>query len=232
MKTFLLWAPLTIVQFYSSLTLAYILPIETILNKTTAQAGYGIISIEQDVIFKDGSKEYVIREQWLIEGDKNLKLTAFGVGELKDLFKAHYLYNNKSKTQIVGKNKFVNEISRDFFEKFLVIKSSDSYRSYLKDLNITSKVRLSRAGGSICFAIGDASTKQALSPQIWIDQDFFRLKKIRLPSEAEIEFTDYNEYGDLNYPLFKQVDWAGKTINIKVTKVSTKTPTGCALPIA
>ncbi|MEQ1721535.1 MAG: hypothetical protein ABL930_00035 [Pseudobdellovibrio sp.] len=203
--------------------MAYILPIETILNKNTALAGNGIISIEQDVIFKEGNKEYVIHEQWLIEGDKNLKLTAIGTGELKDLFKVHYLYNNKNKTQIIGKNKIVNESSREFFEKFLVIKSSDSYRSYLKDLNISSNVRLSRAGGSICFAIGDASTDKALSPQFWIDQDFFRLKKIRLPSETEIEFADYKEYGDLNYPMSKQVDWADKSVNIKVTKVSTKT---------
>jgi hypothetical protein len=223
MKTFLLCFTLTIVQLFTRVSVAYILPIETILNKTAAQAGNGIISLEQDVIFIDANKEYVIREKWLIEGDKNLKLTAVGTGELKDLFKVNYLYNNKNKTQIVGKNKTVTESSREFFEKFLVVKSSDSYRAYLKDLNISSKVRLSRAGGSICFAIGDASTEKALSPQFWIDQDFFVLKKIRFPSEARIEFSDYKEYGDLYYPMLKQVDWANITVKIIVTKISTKT---------
>ncbi|MBY0554246.1 hypothetical protein K2P97_06935 [bacterium] len=223
MKTCLLLFSLTIVQFFSSQSRAYILPIETILGKTAARAGNSIISIEQDVIFSEGSKNYVIHEEWLIEGDKNLKLTATGTGELKDLFKAHYIYNNKNRTQIVGKNKIVNETSREFFEKFLAIKSGDSYLTYLKDLGIAQKVRLSRADGSICFAIGEASTDKALSPQVWIDQDFFRLKKIRLPSEAEIEFSDYKEYGNLNYPDVKHIDWADKSATIRVTKVSTKT---------
>lgn len=223
MKTFLLLLSLTIVQLIPNLGVAYILPIETILKKSAAQAGNTIISVEQDVIFSEGSKNYVIHEEWLIEGDKNLKLIATGKGELKDLFRVHYLYNNKNRTQIIGKNKVVNETTREFFEKFLAIKSSDSYLTYIRELGIAEKVRLSRADGSICFAIGEASTESALSPQIWIDQDFFRLKKIRLPSEAEIEFSDYKEYGNLSYPGVKHIDWAGKSATIRVTKVSTKT---------
>lgn len=214
---------LTMVQLITVFANAYILPLDTILHKTTGLAGNSIISVEQNIIFKEGEAEFIIKEEWLIEGDKNLKLTATGVGELKDLFRVQYLYNNKKRTQIVGKNKVVNEATNELFEKFLAVKSVNSYNSYLKDLGISTKVRLSRAGGAISFAIGDPSTKQKLSPQIWIDQDFFRLVKIRFPSEAEVEFSDYKEYGPVHYPNLKTVVWADKSAVIKVTKVSIKT---------
>lgn len=209
---------------------AYVLPLDTILSKTTLQVGTEIISVEQNVIFKEGTEEYVVQENWLIEGDKNLKLTATGVGELKDLFSIHYLYNNKKRTHISEKNKIVKEVPSEFFERFLVVKSADSYRTYLKEQGISSKVRLSRAGGAICFAIGEASNKTALSPQVWIDQDFFHLNKIRFATEADVEFSDYKDYGKentkenikLHYPMTKQVSWSGKTATVKVTRVSIK----------
>lgn len=223
MKTYLLLGVLTIVQLFSVFAKAYVLPLDTILRKTTAQSGGAIITVEQNVIFREGNTDYVVKEEWLIEGDKNLKLTATGVGELKDLIRINYLYNNKKRTQIVGKNRVVTDATRELFEKFLAVKSVDSFQAYLKDLGIASKVRLSRASGTISFAIGEPSTERALSPQFWIDQDFFHLTKIRFPSEAEVEFSDYKIHGTLHYPDLKFVAWADKGATIKVTKVSVKT---------
>lgn len=212
---------------------AYILPLDTILSKTvtstTEQAGNSIIAVEQNVIFKEGDQEYIIKESWLIEGDKNLKLKAVGVGALKDVFNLHYLYNNKKRTHIEGKNKIIKEIPMEFFERFLVIKSADSYRSYLKEQGIFSRVRLSRAIGAICFAIGEASSLTALSPQIWIDQDYFHLNKIRFRTEVDVEFSDYKYYGKENaiqYPNTKTINWAAdRAAIVKVIQVSTKTST-------
>lgn len=220
MKTFIL---LTIVQLFSAISFAYVLPLETILNKTCAHAGNGIISVTQDVVFKEGSKEYIVQEDWLIEGDKNLKLRAHGLGELKDLIKITYLYNNDNRTYVYGKNRITTKAAKDFFERYLAIKSRDSYMTYLTDLGISSKVRFSRAGGSVCFAVGNASTERALSPQFWIDQELFVLRKMRLPTEAEIEFSDYQDYAKVRYPMAKKVSWADKNVSIRVTQVSTKT---------
>lgn len=222
---------LLIVALLSSVsTEAYILPLDTILSKTvtgtTEQAGNTIIAVEQNVVFTEGDQEYIIKESWLIEGDKNLKLNAVGKGALKDLFSLHYLYNNKKRTHLEGKNKIVKEISPEFFERFLAIKSADSYRSYLKQQGIFSRVRLSRAAGAISFAIGDASSLATLSPQIWINQDFFHLSKIRFRSEADVEFSDYKHYGKENaiqYPSSKVINWGvDRTATVKVVKFSTK----------
>lgn len=223
MKTYILLSLLTIVQLASVSAAAFALPLDTVLRKTTSLSGGSIIAVEQNVIFKDGNTDYIVKEEWLIEGDKNLKLTATGVGHLKDHLKIHYLYNNKKRTQIVGKNKVVTDSTPELPEKFLAIKSIDSFYTYLKELKVAPKVRLSRAGGAISFAIGEPSTDQALSPQFWIDQDFFHLNKIRFPSEAEVEFSSYKEYGTLHYPLIKSIAWADKSATIKVTKVTIKT---------
>lgn len=222
MKTFLLLPALTIVQFISVFAHAYILPLETILHKTSGLSGNSIVAIEQNVIFKDGNKDFIIKEEWLIEGDKNLKLTATGTGELKDLVRVHYLYNNKKRTQLIGKNKSVTDVTPELFEKFLAIKSTDSFVNYIKDLGIAPKVRMSRANGSISFAIGEPSTDRALSPQIWIDQDFFHINKIRFPTESEIEFSDFRDYNTIHYPELKIVAWSDKSVVIKVMKVSFK----------
>lgn len=216
MKTFLLT---TIVQLVSSFSFAYILPLDTIMLKASSVAGDSIVTVQQNVIFRDGAKEIIIREDWIIEGDRNLKVTATGTGEFSS-FKAQYLYNNKTRTYLEARTRMTSQASPDFFERFLAIKSRDSYLGYLRDLGISQKVRLSRAGGAISFAVGEPSSG-ALSPQIWIDQDFFRLMKIRFPSEAEVEFSDYAEYGKLHYPKLKEVEWAGKSVLIKVSNVST-----------
>lgn len=219
MKTFLL---LTIVQLFAVFSEAYILPLETILTKAAALAGTSIIEVEQTVYFHDGVQELAVKETWLIEGDRNLKVTITGLGPLS-AFRAQYLYNGRSRTFLSGRNRQTANASPDFFEKYLAVKSRDSYTGYLRELGIAPQVRLSRAGGSICFAIGEPSAS-ALRPQLWIDQDFFRLMKIRFPSEAEAEFSDYEDLGDLHYPRTKVISWAGKSVLIKVTRVNTKPP--------
>jgi hypothetical protein len=220
MKTFALSIVLTLVQLFSSQSWAYILPLENILQKSAVLAGTSILSVEQDVQFKEGAKIFTIKESWLIEGDRNLKLTARGVGELKDIVSLNYVYNSKNRTKLNLKNKVTQSASADFFEKYLAIKSKDSYLSYIKELNIVENVRLSRAGGLICFAIGVESTVDELKPQMWIDQNSFRLIKLRLPSGAEIEFNDYIEKDGAHYPRQKIISWNGKTVTITVTKIS------------
>ncbi len=220
MKTLLL---LTLVQTFSLFSYGFILPLDLILEKNIALSGQKIISVEQDVYFKDGLQEVAVHESWLIEGDKNLKLTATGLGELKDIVKIMAVYNGKNRTTLVGKNKLTEIVGRDFFERYLSIRSIDSYKMYLNELTINPNVRLSRANGVIAFAVGDMST-EILKPQIWIGQDSFQIQKIRLPSEAEVVFDDYAVINtSLTYPKTKKLDWAGKTVVIKVRSISDKT---------
>ena len=220
MKTFAMSILLTLVQFSSLQSQAYILPLESVLQKSAAVAGNSILSVEQDVQIKEGLKTYTIKETWLIEGDRNLRLSAKGIGELKDAINLSYVYNNKNRTKLSGKTKSVQTPGADFYEKYLAIKSKDSYLSYIKELGIGEVIRLSRAGGLICFAIGNESNPNDLQPHLWIDQNSFRLIKIRLPSRAEVEFGNHFEKDGVHYPRQKTITWDDKTATITVTKIS------------
>lgn len=214
---------MTIVQWFCSFSYGFILPLETVLSKTVGLSGNQIFSVEQDVIFKSGSEDYTVRETWLIEGDKNLKLIAVGQGVLKDLIKMTVIYNSKTKTTMLGKNKTSEPVSSDFFERYLSIRSVDSFKKILTELNVSPQVRLSRAGGAISFAIGELSPINSVKPQVWIDQELFEIKKLRLPSSAEITFDDYATYKQIHYPRLKKIEWSGHSILIKVRQVTLKT---------
>lgn len=223
---------LTIVQCFfvfcvgvlGNLSYGYILPLDVVLNKSVAQSGNQIFSVEQDVIFTFEAEDFVIRETWLIEGDKNLKLTAVGLGPLKDLFRLVTIYNSKSKTTLFGKTKQTVLTNSDFFERYISIRSADSYRNYFSLLSVTPSIRLSRAAGTTAFAIGEPSTTDITTPHFWIDQNTFNLKKIRFLSESEVSFNDYNLFGKtIYYPKTKKVSWGQQNVTIKVRQVSLKT---------
>lgn len=221
MKTFLI---LTIVQTFSLFSYGFILPLDLILEKNVASSGSQIVVVEQDVILKDGLQEVVVRETWQIEGDKNLRLTATGVGELKDALKIHAIYNGKTRTTMIGKNRMTDAAPGDFFERYLSVRSIHSFKNYLNDLGINPVVRMSRADGSIAFAVGQASQGSSLKPQMWFQQDNFQLRKIRFPSETEITFSDFITVNPrLVYPKTKKIEWAGKSAVIKVKNISDKT---------
>ena len=76
LKSFVTTIVLLTAFFTTKNVSAYILPLDTIMEKNIAQSGRRIISVDQDVIFRNGISELVVKENWLIEGDKNLILTA------------------------------------------------------------------------------------------------------------------------------------------------------------
>lgn len=221
MKTFL---TLTIVQTISLFSYGFILPLDLILEKNVATSGNQIFAVEQDVFLKEGIREVVIHESWQIEGDKNLRLTATGLGELKDVIKIVAIYNGKTRTSVIGKNRVTHPAPADFFEKFLSVRSLHSFKNYLADLSVDPTVRLSRADGSIAFAVGLPSPIGALKSQMWFQQDNFQVRKIRFPSEAEVTFSDFAEVSPkLIYPKLKKIEWSGKTATIKVKSIVDKT---------
>jgi hypothetical protein len=218
MKTALI---LTIVLGFYNFSYGFVIPLQPALKKAVALSGNQIFSVDQDVIFKSDAEDVVIKENWLIEGDKNLILTATGQGSLKDLFRVVIYYNSKNKTMVIGKNKQSEVVSNDFFERYLTIRSVASFANYLTDLGVAKNIRISRVAGSPSLAIGDPSTN-FLKPQVWLNQDTFQIRKMRFPSEAEVSFDDYAQYDKMSYPRLKVVSWGHQTVTIKVRQISTK----------
>lgn len=205
-------------------TFAYIPPIDFILTQASSTTGRQIISIDQEVTFKIGDEEAVVVENWLIEGDKNLKVTATGKGLFKGNINLHFLYNQKNKTFVTGKNKNTTSLPSDFFEKYLFIRSTDSFKKYLSELQIAAEtVRLSRADGKVSFAFG-AVTENPPSPQIWIDQEDFSVRKIRLPTQSVITLSDVQQITP-GLLIAKQqvIEWGGAKATVKIKNISLKT---------
>jgi len=203
--------------------------VDFILKKSSLTTGRQIISIDQDVIFKVDQEAAVISERWLIEGDRNLRMSANAQGLLKENLQLNFLYNNKVKTHWLGKTKQSEHVSPDFFQKYLFIRSLDSFKTYLNDLNIAPQARLSRADGRVVYAIGTPSDSH-LHPQFWIDQDEFVVRKIRLPNGIEIALSDITQVmPDFFVAKTQTITWpgvggqVGGEITIKVKNINTKT---------
>ncbi|MFN3455236.1 MAG: hypothetical protein ACK41T_09780 [Pseudobdellovibrio sp.] len=211
---------LFLMTFFTSVAgWTYVLPLDFVIRKSISTTGRSIVSLEQDVVFKSGNESLKVHESWLVEGDKNLKVSAVGADLYRDSIRVNSLFNSKHKTQILGKNKTSTALPADFYQRLLFIRSSESFMGYLKELNIPAKIRLSRADGKVCFALGEASIEDQKYAQIWIDQDDFLIRKVRLPSGTEITLSDYVKANDdLWIAKTQKITWGGgltATINVK-----------------
>ena len=208
----------------------YILPLDFVVKKTVSHSNKQIISIEQEVIFKSKTQpaEIKVSESWLIEGDKNLKVSAYGLGNYKENIRFNSLFNNKTKTQMIGNNKTTTQRSDDFYLHLAFARSTDRFLDDLKNMGIPMQTRLSRADGYICISIGEASKDEKVFPQIWIDQDQFLIRKIRLPSGTEVTLSNYvkiNPDTDQEFWIAKKhiIKWGQEEVTVEVKNISTKT---------
>lgn len=208
----------------------YILPLDFVVKKTVSHSNKQIINLEQEVTFKSKNQptEIKVSESWLIEGDKNLKVSANGLGNYAENIRYHSLINNKTKTQMIGKNKTTTQRSDDFYLHLAFARSTDRFLDDLKNMGIPLQTRLSRADGFISIAIGEPSKDESVYPQVWIDQDLFLIRKIRLPSGTEVTLSNYvkiNPNTDQEFWIAKKhiIKWGQEEVVVDVKNISTKT---------
>ena len=228
---------LLVLLFFSLATFAYIPPLHMILDRTSENAGAGVYAIDTELVFTDGTNEAAVKESWLIENERTLKLTVSGLKELKGL-KLFYVYENGLKWAMKGQKRESQPISNDFLERWHHIRNTDALATFLVASHLIpefkkekqsrtvfeeSILKLSRTQGVINFAIGEVSKEEA-KPKIWIEQDFFVIRKVRLPSQVEMEFDNYKSYSKgLNYPKHKLIRWGQNRVNINTMSVVPKT---------
>lgn len=225
---------------------AYILPTRTILQKTTEHAGSGIYAIEQEVQFSNGDENLLLKETWLIDGEK-MRLTVTGGKDLQNSFRIQFIYASGHRHSLVNNQKKSERISDDFMEKYLNFRNPDALANSLVHLKILppaalskkapgktaaefkyepeSWVRLSRTGGVVNYAFGVATpVDQELNyPGLWIEQDEFVLRKIRLPNQAEMSAQSYSQFArGLQYPRQRTIRWGNNSVNIRLISASAR----------
>ncbi|MEN0058888.1 MAG: hypothetical protein AAGB31_08640 [Bdellovibrio sp.] len=233
---------------------AYILPTRTILQKTSENAGSGIYAIEQEVQFTGGDGTFSVKETWLIDSDRTMRLTVSGSKDLQSSFRLQFIYAGGQRWSLVNNSRKSETISADFLEKFLNFRSPEIFATSLANNKIIPAgvmnkkpagkisadfkyepeawVRLSRAGGVVNYAFGIPSSPEEKQgqPNLWIEQDQFVVRKLRLPSQAEMSANNYNQFArGLHYPRSRTIRWDNNTVTIRLISAAARPQTAVGL---
>jgi hypothetical protein len=225
---------------------AYIPPARMILERTAENAGSGSYTIEQEVQFPNGPEPLVVKETWTIENDRSMRVTVTGLREQKDSLRLQILYAGGQRWIMRdGGRKESGPIPADFAERFFHWRTLDTAIMQLTALKIVPAsalqkkplprrasdfkneipdyVRLSRSAGVVSWAFGlPASPSGAeLTPGLWIEQDQFVIRKVRLPSQAEIIAENYTIYPrGLQFPKVRHMHWGTHSASIRVLSIT------------
>lgn len=249
-----IWLIAAVLMFSSMGAYAYIIPTRTILQKTSENTGSGIYAIEQEVQFANGEDTLHLKETWLIDSDRTMRLTVTGGKELQNNFKLQFIYTGAQRWSQINNTRKADKISEDFLEKFLNFRNPDILANNLAHYKIIpngayskkplvkistevkydpeSWVRYSRTGGVPNYALGIASPadQDSNSPGIWIEQDQFVIRKLRLPSQVEMTADNYNQFAKgLYYPRARTIRWSNNTVNIRLISVAVRPNTAVSL---
>lgn len=224
------------------MTMAWLMPAKMVLEKTVDHAGSSVTVIEQMVSFHEGDQTYQVRETWSISSPKLMKLTLQSVS---GAWNSQILYNNNNRMQVIEGRRVSKSVSPDLFEGIFSTRSVDQLAELLSHWGIQvnlrdvaaikdssrnvqpspTGLRLSRTQGIVAYAFGEVSRPEAqtLNPQLWIEQDQWVIRKLRLPSQVQIRAENYQEWSkNFKYPQTKKVNWNHHEAVIAVTKASSK----------
>lgn len=228
--------------FLSSSAFAYIPPYWMILSRTADNHGKNFYSIDQTVVFSHGEEPLTVNEHWSIAGENSMRLEVTGRQQLRDRIRLTYIYHNGKRHFIDETGRLQSDkISPDFFEVYFHFRYSKSIKPLLVMQNIAPAislkseahryspknplatpepyVRLARSGGVINYAIGVptpiASADQL--PGIWIEQDQFVIRKLRLQSGVEVTAQKYKNFsGGLWLPQERRVSWGEQSVEVNL----------------
>lgn len=224
---------------------AYIPPTRMILQRTAENSGSGIYAIEQEVQFNNVHDSLFLRETWLVENDRTMRVTVSGTKDLKDQIKLQFIYAGGQRWS-QNLNRESRRISEEFIERYFNFRSTEHLAANLMQNKIlpanafakkplpknldTLKyepdefVRLSRTGGVANYAFGTPSPAEGTpTPGLWIEQDQFLIRKLRLPSQVEVTADNYIQYArGLNYPKVRTVRWGQNTVTIRLIGINAR----------
>lgn len=228
---------------------AYIPSSRTIAIRTAKNNGKGAYAIEQDVQFRAGSDSVTLRESWVVQDGDDMKVTVTGPNNTR--FETVYRAGKKTGPDSSGAVKTA-AIPSEFIERFTHARTSNELLqsfvkagvvppSFLQErprFNPNAKnphsaeplVRLGRSNGVLTWIFGTPTPVDSskLLPAAWIEQDAFSLRRLRFPSEAELNANQYVvQAGNFVYPKERIVTWGGNTVAIRMLSVKAL-PAGAA----
>lgn len=218
-----------------------------ILQRVVDHAGGGAYTVEQEVQIPNGGDTLSLKETWIIENDRSMRVTVSSMRDPKDSVQIQILYAGGQRWVQKNGRKERGPIPDDFAERIFHMRSLESMGSLLTSLKILpaeallkkplpkraedfkyeapAYVRLARTGGVVTWAFGTPSSPSGadLSPGLWVEQDQFVVRKLRFPSQAELTADSYSSYArGLQLPKQRSLHWKEHTATIRLLSVSAK----------
>ncbi len=224
--------------------LAYIPSADFILGRVAQRGGKGSYKIIQELLFQSDNQSSIAKETWFVKDSHNYFVEVRGKS-----FTKYFLYKN-GRRYFVDDNKQVQSSSlpTDFFEPLFLARDSGALKKdliskkilpgksarvqpkprTLKDVKHTSEnyVHLSRNRGVVnyVFAETDDLAPTGTEPAIWIEQDKFSIRRLRLASLADITADDIAEFSHgLSFPKSRRVTWGKNSVQIELLRIDSVT---------
>jgi hypothetical protein len=227
---------------------AYIPDYHLIMSHTADNHGHGVYVIDQDVIFRGEPDPLVVHETWWVAGENTMRVAFEGRGLLKGLVRGTMIYEGQTRIWREGESGTKTlQMTHDWAEPFFYFRLSKNIKNRLISMRIAPSesarersprpispgsldfkypeqgyLRLSRTGGNVAYAIGNPSPKEGAlgEPGLWIEQDQFVVRKIRLPSQALVQADQYFRSSENFWlPKVRTYSWNTQSAQIIVNQV-------------
>lgn len=223
---------------------AYIPEYSMIASRAAEQHGRGAYQIEQDVTIRKEAETFSVRETWTVFGENSMLLKLEGKGPLKGLVSGSVIYDGNSRIFFDGSVRS-QKLGDEWLEPFFHFRNSKFFRSKLVGMRVApqeslrdraplssdgeiryeapSFIRLSRAGGGLSWAIG-MNPSSGESPTLWLEQDLFVLRKLKLLNQTVLHADEYVKYDKEEnqpfwYPRSRTYQFGGYTVQVQTVRV-------------
>lgn len=210
---------------------AYIPKLNTILGKMTANnGGTKTWVLKRTVTLKEDN--VVAQETWTVANADLMKVRAEGTNPDGSAWAVEVLYKGgRRHTTTSEGNAQVFPLSAEFFEPLIHYRSARALMSRLSALQILPPnvsgdssspgfANLDRYKGGVAYMLGALDSKNTLQPpRLWVEQDSFLIRKLRLGSQVEVEFDSYKDFEEkkIKQPELQTVFWKSTTVLIQNT---------------
>lgn len=215
----------------TSSVFAYVPKLSTVLSKMSSHTGSnkGFI-LKRTVTLKE--ENVVAHETWHVSHADLMKLDVEGTNTDGSPFKFEILYKGGKRvtTTVEGKSQSF-PLSSEFFEPLLHYRSSRALHSRLVAMQIIPSnaatdaaspafMNLDRYKGGVSYLLGAQDSKNTLQPpRLWVEQDSFLIRKLRLGSQVEVEMDSFKDFeeGKIKQAELQTVFWKNATVTIQNT---------------
>lgn len=218
---------------------AYIPPADFILGRMAQRGGKGSYKIVQELLFQSDNQSAIVKEIWSVKDSQNYFVEVRGKS-----FTKYFLYKNGQRVFFDDSKQLrSSNLSPDFFEYLFLARDPNGLKKDLiskkilpgksariatkpraiKDIKYTTEnyVHLSRNRGVVnyTFSESDDFISNPAEPAIWIEQDKFVIRRLRLGSLVDVTADDIAEFSQgLSFPKSRKVNWGANTVQIELLR--------------